>query len=136
MLNTLTFLESHDYSGSAETGVVIPVVLVAGANRVRIHSKLDTGAQYCIFQREYGEELGLDIEAGELKRFSTAAGGFEAFGHDVTIEGFGASLDSRVYFSREYDFPRNVLGRIGWIRKFRIGLIDYDSMLYLSPYDS
>jgi hypothetical protein len=31
---------------------------------------------------------------------------------------------------------RNFLGRSGWLDRLRIGIIDYDHLLYLSTYDS
>ncbi len=34
---------------------------------------------------------------------------------------------------RLLDIPIEI-GRQGWIRNFHIGLIDYDNLLYLSPY--
>jgi hypothetical protein len=103
---------------------------------VRILAKLDTGADNCIFQRAYGEELGLDIESGDPRTFYTATGNFfEAFGHYVVIESFKWSFTSMVYFAKEGDVSRNVLGRNGWLRNFRLALIDYDSVFHVSAYD-
>ena len=102
---------------------------------VRIHAKVDTGATFCIFQREHGEELGIDIQRGERKRISTAAGGFTAFGHEIILESFGWEFASTVYFAEELEFPRNVVGRFGWLQQFRIAIVDYEGVLHLSKYD-
>jgi predicted aspartyl protease len=52
---------------------------------VRIAASIDTGATFCIFRNELAEALGLDPMNGTSKRFRTAAGSFEAFGHEVEI---------------------------------------------------
>ena len=46
------------------------------------------------------------------------------------------AFESRVYFAKHPGLPRNVLGRQGWLRNLRLAVIDYDSLLYLSAYDS
>jgi len=129
----LTFEKEYVYA-QTETGIVLPIDLKLEGRVVSILAKLDTGASYCIFQREHGEALDINVDAGEPKHFETAAGGFDTFGHEVTIDCLGFEVLSTVYFARELEFPRNVLGRFGWIQKFRLGLIDYDSTIYLSPY--
>ena len=43
--------------------------LGGGDHKVELIAKLDTGAAYRIFERRYGEELGLDVESGRLQRF-------------------------------------------------------------------
>jgi len=49
---------------------------------------------YCIFERRYGEELGLDVEAGRAQRFRTMAGSFVAYEHEVTIQTLGIEFQS------------------------------------------
>jgi hypothetical protein len=60
----------------------------------------------------------------------------DAFGHDVVLQAGRLSFESRVYFAKHSGLPRNVLGREGWLRNLRMAVIDYDSLLYLSAYDS
>jgi predicted aspartyl protease len=76
--------------------ISIPIQLKVGERVVRIHAKVDTGATFCIFQREHGEELGIDIEGGQRLRISTAAGEFTAFGHEITLESLGWEFASTV----------------------------------------
>ena len=65
---------------------------------------------------DYAELLGLHVDDGERKRFSTATGALEAHGHFVTLPCFGYEFESKVFFSVEEGLPRNVLGRQGgWI---------------------
>jgi hypothetical protein len=40
-----------------------------------------------------------------------------------------------VYFAADEHIKKNLLGRIGWLDRVRIGLIDYDHEIYLGPYD-
>ncbi len=108
---------------------------VAVDRAVSLLAKVDTGAANCIFQREYAEALGLTVEDGLSKRFSTATGTFSAFGHNVKLSCFDLEFDSTVYFATQYEFPRNVLGLEGWLDRLRFGLVHYDRTVFLSHYD-
>ncbi len=98
-------------------------------------AKIDTGATFCIFQREHAEGLDIDVESGLPEEISTATGRFKAYGHSVNLTCFKYEFETTVYFTEQYDFSRNVLGLRGWFDKFRFGLIHYDATLYLSNYD-
>ena len=91
-----------------------------------------------MFERGYGELLGLDIETGDRKFFSTVTGRVEAFGHTVQLEALGVTVESIVYFFANDAITKTVLGRAGWLDRIRLGLglVDYDRMLYFAPYDS
>jgi hypothetical protein len=119
----------------AASGITVPVELQVGDRHVRIpDAKLDTGAANCIFKLEYGELLGLHIESGERQVFGTAQGPFTAFGHQVSLSALGFEFIVTAYFA-DSQYPRNVLGRYGWLQQIRIGLIDYDGKLFVSEYD-
>ena len=45
------------------------------------------------------------------------------------------SFDVTVYFAAHESFTRNVLDRRGWLDQVRLGLVEYQSKLYLSRYD-
>jgi hypothetical protein len=98
-------------------------------------AKIDTGASHCIFERKYGELLGLDIESGRLQRFRTMVGEFAAHEHELSIQTLGLEFATHVFFAQDHSFSRSFVGRSGWLDRLRIGLVDYDRMLYLSPYD-
>ena len=98
-------------------------------------ASVDTDASFCIFERGFGEALGLTIEDGEPVRVSAATGVFDVFGHTVTLETLGYSFDTIVYFAVHEGFARNVLGRRGWLDMVRLGIIDYEGKLYVSRYD-
>lgn len=134
MNSQLRFRLKYEYDAQ-QPGVTIPLMLRFDDGRVPCDARLDTGAQICLFQRELGELLGLNIEAGHRLKVETLAGSLVVFGHSVTLETFGIELDSIVYFSERYGLPRNLLGREGWLQKIRLAIIDYDSTLFLSRYE-
>ena len=110
--------------------------LCIGRQSVELVAKLDTGAAHCIFERKYAEMLGLDVESGRLQRFRTVVGSLGAYQHEVTIQTLGIEFSAVVFFAQDPVFSRNFLGRSGWIDRLRIAIVDYDRMLFLSPYNS
>lgn len=78
---------------------------------------------------------GLPVEEGIPLSLETLTGALEAFGHEVTIQTLGLTFQSVIYFSRHAGLPRNLLGRNGWLRNVRLGVIDYDNQIFLSSYD-
>ena len=132
----MEFLQSHQYADDPH-GIPVPVTLRHGDRSVLFLAKVDTGAQYCVFQRQWGERLGLAIESGEPLTFGVATGDhFVAYGFELEFEVLGLKYLSVVYFAGPAGFARSVLGRNGWLSKSRLGLVDYDRTLLLSPYDS
>ena len=130
----LSFAVRWNYSRSA-SHIEIPVSLRAGASTVDLLAKIDTGSTYCVFQREYGEQLGLVMEEGDLTSIATAKGPFDAYGHWVAIEALDFLVESHVYFAAQPGFARNVLGLLGWIDRFHLAVTHHDCLLHVSPYD-
>ena len=60
---------------------------------------------------------------------------FKAYGHEVSIRVLGIEFSSILYFFADDAIKKNVLGRRGWLDRVRIGIVDYESTLYLSPYN-
>lgn len=134
-METLSFQVRYAYREST-AGIEVPIMLsISGAQPVRLIAKVDTGASFCIFQREYAEQLGIAVESGTYQRVGTASGWLVAYGHDVTLSCFDWQFDTTVYFAELSTFTRNVVGRSGWLQQFRLGLIDHDTALFLSHYD-
>ncbi|MEP7363341.1 MAG: hypothetical protein ABI972_08810 [Acidobacteriota bacterium] len=134
-MDTLEFRTKHKYSSSA-SGIEVEVGLNLGPDQpIRLLAKIDTGASFCIFQRDYAEHMGIEVESGVPLRIGTATGGFDAFGHTVILSCFDWTFETTVYFAEPREFNRNVLGRQGWLENFRMAIIDHDSLLYLSKYD-
>lgn len=130
----LSFSTRYDYSAFSE-GIEVEVTLSNGESSQRLIAKVDTGATFCIFQREFGEAVGIDVETGQRLAFSTAAGPFIAYGHTIQIDCLGHRNETVAYFSEAYGFSRNVLGRQGWLNHHRLAIVDHDCLMYLSNYN-
>ncbi len=134
MAYTFTFLNKHSYD-TTKTGITVPVELTHGSNVVQVDAKLDTGASFCIFERTYGEMLGLNVESGAPEIVSTANGTFRVFGHRLIGVALDFQLEAMFYFAADEGIRRNVLGRRGFIDQLRLCLIEHDGELYVSKYD-
>lgn len=134
MPHQLTFITRETYD-SLQDGITIEAVLSLGKESLVCKAKVDPGAQVCLFKRELGEELGIDIESGYPRELDTLAGSLFSYGHTVVLHTLGLEFDSVVYFAESYGLRRNLLGREGWLQKIRLAIIDYDSTIYLSPYN-
>lgn len=101
-------------------------------NKLLLRLKLISS--HCIFERKHGEQIGLQIEDGIELNFNTETGNFLAYGHDLTLIVLGIETVSTVYFAESENFDRNVLGRIGWLDRVKLGLIEQEGKLFLSEY--
>lgn len=83
----LQFTDVLTYS-SRETGITLPVKLTSGGIECETDAKFDPGAHVCLFSREIGEFLGLDVERGLpiVLGSSISPGKLNAFGHEVTLQ--------------------------------------------------
>jgi len=128
---TVEFDLEHLYPDDPTGGIVLSVELQAG-NSTRLLAHVDTGAANCLFQSDYADLLGLTLTERIPKNFSPAGGGsIIAYGHQVTIKVLDHTVESIVYFTDHPQFTRNVLGRQGWLHHLKLGLIQYESKLYL-----
>jgi hypothetical protein len=134
MAQHLPFAISHQYASNT-LGLDLPVLLRSGTASVELVASLDTGASFCIFERALGERLGFAIESGWPQWIGSVRGSFLTYGHEAILSVLGIEITATVYFAEDAAFTRNVLGRQGWLDRVRLGLIDYDSQLYLSAYD-
>jgi hypothetical protein len=134
MPHQLDFKIGYQYQ-SAKGGVSIPTTLTTGQRTVECFAKIDTGSEYCLFQRKLADNLSLDLESGYPLKLETLTGSFLAFGHEIILVTLGIAFEVMVYFATDYGLSRNLLGRNGWLQQVNLGLCDYEEMLYLSPYD-
>ena len=134
MAYDLSFSVCHSYDSRNE-GIEVPAVLRAGGHPIKLLAKVDTGAAHCVFERWIAEELGLQVENGLPQLFGSVGGEFKAYGHEVSIEVLGIETTATVYFHEDPNKRRNVLGRRGWLDRLRVGLVDYDQVVYLADYN-
>lgn len=130
--NLVEFDVVYNYSDQGE-GIEIPLVLSANGQSMMTVGFIDTGCAACLFSNEIGRDLGIDIESGEPAVFKSGAGGsVQAYGHPVVFEFLGIAFETFVYFAKYTGLQRNLLGRIGFLRKLRFGLIEYDATALFS----
>lgn len=129
----VVYQECHYYNLGKED-ITLIAYLHTKRGQIEIETKLDTGAAFCLFERDYAERLGINVESGDKRRFGTLTGGFDAYGHTLTLKILEIELELMVFFPEDILLPRNLLGR-NWLRLVRFGLVDYEGLLYLSAYD-
>lgn len=112
--------------------ILLPVTLRSAEHRADFEAQTDTGASCCIFRRDLGESLGLEIESGFRQEINTVTGSFTTYGHAVTVSVLEFDFEAVVYFAAAEGFTRNVLGRAGWLDRVRLGLVYAKSEVYLS----
>ena len=134
-MTSYTLAFSHRHSYASQIGIALPITLLSDLSTyVDLLAKLDTGSTYCIFERGYADMLGLNLPSGIPQRISTATGSFQTYGHEVTLSIFDLEWQVVAYFAESESFSLNVLGRVGFLDRLRIGLIDYEGQLYLGLY--
>ena len=130
----LSFTELVTYD-AGQPSITVPVTLSVSQARVQCDAKVDTGSSNCIFARNLGEELGLDIESGLRLLVGTVTGNFVAYLHEVNLSFASFELSGLVGFAEDSGFRRNVLGRRGFIEQMTLGVVDYEGKLYLGRYN-
>ncbi len=131
----LTFSERSRYADDEE-GITFELFHSSDISaRYSVDAKLDTGSTFCVFQRLYADLLGLDVEGGTPQHIRTVTGSFTAYGHKVTLTVGELEWQAVVYFAADESFPVNVVGRVGFLDRLRVGVVDYEQQLYLAAYD-
>ncbi len=129
----LDFTHRHTYT--SKRGIALPITLLSDLTTfVDFSANLDTGSTYCIFEKKYADWLKLDLHTGTPLKVSTATGYFRAYGHEITLSFFDLEWQATVYFAEEESFSINVLGRTGFLDRLKIGLIDYEDLIYMALY--
>lgn len=115
-------------------GITVPVSICLGDETEEFEAKVDTGSTYCVFRNVHGRALGLEIDTGISVMIGTPTSSFRAYGHELSLSVLGVDTVSTVYFAESDHFDRNVLGRIGFLDRVKLGLIEPEGKLYLSRY--
>lgn len=134
-MKQITFDEECYYKDD-DDGIPLQVRLSYAGQSIEVTAKVDPGAAVCLFSNEVGLALGVPIEQGIPKRLGGLTGSLDTFGHEVTLQTGNLAFQSFVYFAKYPNLSCNLLGRLGWLRNLKLGVIDYDNLLYLSAYGS
>jgi hypothetical protein len=117
-----------------QPSITVAVTLSLSQDHINCEAKVDTGASLCIFARDLGEQLGLEVESGMRQLVGTVTGTFVVYLHEVNLSVAGLECSAFVGFAEDAGFRRNVLGRRGFLEQITLGLVDYEGQLYLSSY--
>jgi len=112
--------------GNAILKPIIPVKIIVDGKNIRYSALVDSGADFCIFDAEIGEALGLDIKSGDKETFGgiQSRSGAEAFFHGVELNIGGWEYKTIVGFS--YDIAKFGFGVLGQKGFFDIFTIKFD----------
>lgn len=135
---TFSLAYPHGHLARQQRGVFLELVLAADAAVTRdIRVSVDCASTYCVFGRQWAEELYLDWDAGDPLVISTAAGAFQARLHEVTIYLRDFEWTTWVAFAEWDTTPpspaRDVLGLIGFFDHFLVAIDDLAEIVYLEP---
>ena len=116
---------------------VIPVALINGSNRLRVYALIDSGADYCIFHAEIGEQIGLQIDSGKSLTFSgISSAGQTAYFHNIKLEVGGHQIDCYAGFSRDIqNLPYGILGQVGFFNIFKVSFDYQKEKIELQSYN-
>lgn len=112
---------------------IIRVSLHSKGFRWTVDAKLDTGADYCLFDAEVAEQLDLILDQGRKAVFSSAGVTWEGYIHTVDLTlGAGAEEETvrcRAVFREQV--RENLLGHLDFFEAFRVTLSAHEDYILL-----
>lgn len=120
-------LKKHsDFFGKSLLKPIIPIKIGFKDKTIGYAALIDSGADFCIFNAEIGEYLGIDVRSGKKESFGgiQEKGGAEAFLHEVSINIGGWNYKTVVSFS--YDIAKWGFGILGQKGFFDIFSVKFD----------
>lgn len=115
-----------DFFGANIFKPIIPIELIFNKHAIRYAALIDSGADFCIFDAEIGEALGIDIHSGNREVFGGVqeAGVAEAFFHEIMLNVGGWNHKTIIGFS--YDIAKHGYGILGQKGFFDIFVVKFD----------
>lgn len=120
-------LQGHlEFFGTSILKPVIPISILANSLELRYAALIDSGADFCIFDAEIGENLGIDISSGLKIEFGGIQEGNVARGflHPVSVKIGGVDYRTTVGFS--YNISKHGYGILGQKGFFDIFVVKFD----------
>jgi hypothetical protein len=118
--------QRSEFFGTSLLKPIIPIRIVVGDKSLQYSALIDSGADFCIFHREIGEALGIEITAGEKFIFGGVqqADLASAYLHKLDLMVGGWKYETTVGFSGEIaDESYGILGQKGF---FDIFVVKFD----------
>ena len=118
--------QRSEYFGSSILKPIISVKITIGKKELNYTALIDSGADFCIFDAEIGEYLGIDVRGGRSEEFGgiQERGGAKAFLHNAVLNIGGWEYKTIVGFS--YDIARHGFGILGQKGFFDIFVVKFD----------
>lgn len=122
----LNLTPSSDFFGKSIFKPIIPIKISKSNLTLQYAALIDSGADFCIFDAEIGEYLGINIKSGTELPFGgiQSVGGAKAYIHKVNIEIGGHQFQAEVGFS--YDISKNGYGILGQKGFFNLFIVKFD----------
>ncbi len=122
----LLLRERSEYFGSSLLKPIISIKVIVGEKELSYATLIDSGADFCIFDAEIGEYLGINVRSGKTNEFGgiQERGGATAFLHKVTLSIGGLKYITTVGFS--YDIARHGFGILGQKGFFESFVVKFD----------
>lgn len=122
----LPLTQRSAFFGTSILKPIIPVRIVYGAQESQYAALIDSGADFCIFDAQIGEYLGIEIRDGIREIFGgiQERSGAEAFLHEVILIVGGWKYKTMIGFS--YDIAKHGFGILGQKGFFDIFVVTFD----------
>lgn len=105
---------------------IIPIKISLNGIAARYAALIDSGADFCIFDAEIGEYLGINVKSGLKEVFGGVqeGKGSVAYFHEITLSIGGHDAKTLVGFS--YDIAKHGYGLLGQRGFFDIFIVKFD----------
>lgn len=119
---------ASDFFGKSILKPIIPIKVSQPVTTLQYAALIDSGADFCIFDAQIGEYLGLNIKKGTQIQFGGIQdfGGAKAYLHKVNLEIGGHNIRTDIGFS--YDISKDGFGILGQKGFFDIFVVKFDLM--------
>lgn len=117
----LPLRERSPFFGASLLKPIVPIKILYQDRAVQYAALIDSGADFCIFDAQIGEALGLDVRSGTRAKFGgiQSGGPAEAFLHQLALEIGGRRFNATVAFSYEIaPYGYAILGQKGFFDFF------------------
>jgi hypothetical protein len=115
-----------NFFGNSLLKPIIPVKIINGDKSINYAALIDSGADFCIFDAEVGELVGLDIRRGPKIEFGgiQQLKGSIGYIHNIEIDIGGWPHKIKAVFS--YDVAKHGYGILGQRGFFDIFIVKFD----------
>lgn len=91
-----------------------------------IYALIDSGADYCLFGKQIGELLGIQVRKGKYMPMTGISGKKQhGYLHKITVTIGGWDIEINAVFLSDDDLPMSLLGQVGFFEKTKISF-DYE----------